>query len=74
MTDLTHAAQSLIVALRAPAQWHSVFIQARVDPETKQFTKHLCVSVRPGCENKVNIPREHMGVPIEVIPWPKEQA
>lgn len=75
MTDLFATAQSLIVRLNAPAQWHSVFIRAETatDAETGKTVatgrQELCVSVRPG--KKVNVPTEHMGVPIVQVPWPK---
>lgn len=70
MTDLTTAAQSLIVRLAAPPQWHSVYVRNEVDPETKQFVQALCVSVRPGFEDKVNVPAEHMGIPVVKVAWP----
>ena len=71
MADLQTAAQSLIVRLKAPAQWHSVFIRNEVDKDTKQFVQALCVSVRPGFEDKVNVPTEHMGIPVVQVPWPE---
>jgi hypothetical protein len=70
MTDLTTEAQSLIRSLGAPAQWHSVFIQTSV--EDGQFVRKLCVSVRPGFENRVKVPETHMGHPVVNVPWPKE--
>jgi len=71
MTDLTLVAQSLITRLNAPAQFHSVWIRAAVDPETGHATgrQELCVSIRPG--KKVNVPSEHMGVPVVQVPWPR---
>lgn len=71
MTDLSQAAQSLIVRLAAPAQWHSVWIKTEVD-QNGHFQKSLCVSVRPGYESKVKVPETHMGVPVVNVPWPKE--
>lgn len=71
MTDLIQVAQSLITRLNAPAQWHSVWIRSQVDPETGLATgdQELCVSIRPG--KTVNVPNEHMGVPVVQVPWPK---
>lgn len=71
MTDLTAVAQSLIRSLNAPAQWHSVWVRADIDPETNRATgkQELCVSIRPG--KKVNVPAEHMGVPVVQVPWPE---
>lgn len=71
MADLHLVAQSLIARLNAPAQWHSVWIRADTDPETGLATgrQDLCVSIRPG--KKVNVPAEHMGVPVVQVPWPK---
>jgi hypothetical protein len=71
MTDLNAAAQSLIVRLAAPAQYHSVYIRNQVDPNTKQFVQALCVSVRPGFEDKVTVPTEHMGIPVVKVAWPE---
>lgn len=71
MSDLTNEAQSLIRSLNAPAQWHSVFIRTEVDPETKEFTRSLCVSIRPEHVNKVKVPAEHMGIPVVQVPWPE---
>jgi hypothetical protein len=76
MTELTLVAQSLIQRLNAPAQWHSVWIRAETstDEETgitrATGRQELCVSIRPG--KKVNVPDEHMGVPVVRVPWPKE--
>lgn len=73
MTDLNTLqlhAQTLIQRLNAPAQWHSVFIRTSVDPDTKQFVRELCVSVRPG--KKVSVPTEHQGIPVVQVPWPKK--
>ena len=71
MTDLLAHAQTLIQRLNAPAQWHSVWIRAEVDPETGLATgkEELCVSIRPG--KKVNVPAEHNGIPVVRVPWPK---
>lgn len=71
MTDLSQTAQSLIVSLHAPAQWHSVWIR-NVDPETGKHEQSLCVSVRPGYESKVKVPKEHLGIPVVNVPWPEE--
>lgn len=71
MADLQAAAQTLITRLNAPAQFHSVWIRSEVDPETKQFVQHLCVSVRPGHEHQVKVPTEHMGIPVVTVPWPE---
>ena len=68
MTDLNQAAQSLIVSLHAPAQYHSVWI--RTSTVDGKFIKELCVSVRPGHEKQVKVPTEHMGVPVVNVPWP----
>jgi hypothetical protein len=72
MTVLALAAQSLITRLNAPAQFHSVWIRAAIDPETGLATgkQELCVSIRPG--KTVNVPKEHMGVPVVQVPWPEE--
>jgi hypothetical protein len=72
MTDYSEAAQTLIKRLNAPAQFHSVWIKTEIDPDTQQFTKSLCVSVRPEHVNKVKVPAEHMGIPVVNVPWPKE--
>lgn len=65
------AAQSLIVRLGAPAQFHSVWVKTDVDPETKQFKKSLCVSIRPAQVNKIKVPESHNGIPVVQVPWPK---
>jgi len=70
MTDYNAAAQTLIARLNAPAQYHSVWIRTEVDQDG-QFQKALCVSIRPGHENKVKIPTEHMGIPVTRVPWPE---
>ncbi len=71
MTDLLSAAQSLIVRLNAPPQAHSVYIGTEVDPETKEFKRSLCVSIRPSWKNKIIVPAEHQGIPVVNVPWPK---
>lgn len=73
MTDDHHikAAQSLILRLNAPAQYHSVWVKTEVDPETKAFKKSLCVSIRPGQVNKIKVPDEHLGIPVVQVTWPK---
>ena len=65
------AAQSLILRLAAPAQHHSVWIRSDVDPETKEFVKSLCVSIRPAQVGKIKVPDVHMGIPVVQVPWPK---
>ena len=72
MADLSQAAQTLIVRLAAPAQWHSVWIRNDVDKETGHISQSLCVSVRPGYEAKVKVPKEHLGIPVVNEPWPEE--
>lgn len=72
MTDAyVEAAQSLILRLGAPAQHHSVWIRSDVDPETKEFVKSLCVSIRPAQVSKIKVPESHMGIPVVQVPWPK---
>ena len=72
MTDkYIDAAQSLIVRLNAPAQYHSVWVQTDTDPETKQFKKSLCVSIRPAQLKNITVPDEHQGIPVVKVPWPK---
>lgn len=71
MTDHLAAAQSLIVRLNSPAQYHSVWVKTEVDPETKQFVKSLCVSIRPAQLSKIKVPTEHEGIPVVQVPWPK---
>jgi hypothetical protein len=65
------AAQTLIKRLNAPAQFHSVYVQTAVDPDTQEFKKSLCVSIRPAQVNKIKVPSEHMGIPVVQVPWPK---
>lgn len=80
MADLTQHAQTLIRRLNAPAQWHSVWIRAETAPELDADNQptgrliatgkqELCVSIRPG--KKVNVPAEHDGIPVVLVPWPK---
>ncbi len=71
MTDHIAAAQSLILQLNAPAQYHSVWIRTDVDPETKQFVRSLCVSIRPAQLKNIKVPDSHMGIPVVQVPWPK---
>ncbi len=71
MTDYLTAAQTLIQRLNAPAQAHSVWIGTEVDPETKEFVRSLCVSIRPGWKSKITVPTEHHGIPVVNVPWPK---
>lgn len=71
MTDHMAAAQSLIVELHAPAQYHSVWVRTDLDPETKEFVKSLCVSIRPAHLGKIKVPTEHLGIPVVQVPWPK---
>ena len=73
MTDQTYldAAQSLIRQLNAPAQYHSVWVKTEVDPDTQEFVKSLCVSIRPAHVNKIKVPTSHMGIPVVQVPWPK---
>ena len=71
MPDHLEAAQSLILQLKLPAQFHSVWVRTDVDQETKEFVKSLCVSIRPAHVNKVQVPSEHMGYPVVQVPWPK---
>lgn len=72
MTDLTAAAQSLILRLNAPPQAHSVYVQATVDEHGKAIGKqHLCVSIRPSWKAKIKVPTEHLGIPVVEVPWPK---
>lgn len=73
MTDPKYlqAAQSLILALHAPAQHHSVWIKNEVDPETGAVNTALCVSIRPAQVGKIKVPAEHMGIPVVQVPWPK---
>ena len=71
MNSLLAHAQTLITRLNAPTQWHSVWVRAKVDPETGLATgeQELCVSIRPG--KNVKVPTEHQGVPVVQVPWPK---
>lgn len=69
MTDIMHAAQTLIVRLNAPAQAHSVWVR-NVDNEGNPLPS-LCVSIRPGWKNKITVPDMHQGIPVVQIPWPK---
>lgn len=69
INTLSMHAQTLIQRLNAPAQWHSVFIRTTVD-ENGHFVRDLCVSVRPG--KKIKVPKEHQGIPVVQVPWPKE--
>lgn len=72
MSDIhISAAQSLILALKAPPQAHSVWIRTETDEETGDFRKSLCVSIRPGYEKKIKVPDEHQGIPVVNVPWPK---
>lgn len=72
MADISQAAQSLIVSLHSPAQWHSVWIKNEVDKDTGHVSQSLCVSVRPGYEAKVKVPKEHLGIPVVNVPWPED--
>ena len=65
------AAQSLIIALHAPAQHHSVWVRTEVDLDTKEFVKSLCVSIRPAQAGKIKVPTSHQGIPVVQVPWPK---
>lgn len=71
MADHLEAAQSLILRLHAPAQYHSVWVRSEIDPDTKQEKKMLCVSIRPAQLSKIHVPAEHMGFPVVQVPWPK---
>ena len=71
MSNHLEAAQSLILQLNAPAQYHSVWVRTDVDPKTKEFVKSICVSIRPAQVNKIKVPTEHMGFPVLQVPWPK---
>lgn len=71
MSDEMAAAQSLIISLGAPAQYHSVWVRTDVDPETKQFVKSLCVSIRPAQLSKIKVPSTFQGFPVVQVPWPK---
>lgn len=71
MSDHLAAAQGLIVSLNAPAQYHSVWIKTEVDPDTKDFKKIICVSIRPGQENNIRVPDSFQGFPVVQVPWPE---
>lgn len=70
MVDHLAAAQSLIVHLSAPAQYHSVWVRSEVQ-EDGSIQKMLCVSIRPAHVSKIKVPSEHMGIPVVQVPWPK---
>lgn len=70
MTDLLSTAQSLIVRLAAPPQAHSVWIR-NVDPDSGEHVQALCVSIRPEWKDRIAVPRDHMGVPVVEVPWPR---
>lgn len=65
------AAQSLILQLKAPAQYHSVWVRSDVNQETGEVIKSLCVSIRPAQLKNIQVPTEHMGIPVVQVPWPK---
>ncbi len=73
MTDHLEAATSLVKFLKAPPQAHSVWIKTETDTETKEFKKSLCVSVRPEWQSRINVPANHLGFPVELVPWPMDQ-
>jgi hypothetical protein len=72
MPDHIAAAQSLILRLNAPPQYHSVWVRNEVqeDGSVKQL---LCVSIRPAQVKNIHVPAEHMGIPVVQVPWPKGQ-
>ncbi len=77
MTDQTHldAAQGLIKRLNAPAQVHSVWVQAETETDDEGKTRatgkqHLCVSIRPEWKDRVIVPTEHAGIAVVQVAWP----
>lgn len=69
MQDYINAAQTLIAKLNAPPQAHSVWV--KTDVVAGEFVRSLCVSIRPTYKAKIQIPAEHMGIPVVQVPWPK---
>ena len=77
MTDQTYlnAAQGLIKRLNSPAQAHSVWIASEteeLDGVTRATGRHqLCISIRPEWKDRVSVPRDHAGISVVEVPWPK---
>lgn len=69
MQNYIDAAQTLIAQLNAPPVAHSVWV--RTDVVEGEFVRSLCVSIRPGWKSKVKVPKEHAGIPVVEVPWPK---
>lgn len=71
MSSIMEAAQSFIAKLNQPAAYHSVWVKTEVDPDTKEFTRSICLSIRKQYTSKFkNIPTEHEGYPVTIVPWP----
>jgi len=71
MPDAIAAAQSLILRLNAPPQYHSVWVRNEVDPDDGSTRTVLCVSIRPEQVNKIKVPDNHLGFSVVKEPWPK---
>jgi hypothetical protein len=72
MATILEAAQELIKQLNSPAVAHAVWVETTADPETKEFTQRLKVSIRPGF--RVKVPTECHGWPVFNEPWPKDKG
>jgi len=71
MSDILQAAQTLILRLNAPPQYHSVWVRTEVDPDSGKSRNVLCVSIRPEQVNKIKVPDKHMGYDVIKEPWPE---
>jgi hypothetical protein len=70
MSNHIEAAQSLILKLNAPPQYHSVWVRNEVMPDGS-VKPMICVSIRPAQVSRIKVPDEHMGFPVIRVPWPK---
>ena len=55
-----------------PPQSHSVWVKTEIGDD-KEFARAICVSENPRWKGKLNIPAEHLGVPVMKVEWPKGQ-
>ncbi len=68
---IIEAAQSLILSMNSPAIGHAIWIENKVDPETKEFAPVINVAVRPTYLKRITVPKEHQGHTVVQVPWPK---
>ena len=68
--DHVEAATSLVKKIALPPQYHSIWV--KTETLGGDFIRSICVSWHPKFKTPPELPQEHMGYPVTIVPWPKD--